>query len=68
MPKDFTYYVYYWITGKSKDNIDVDALSYEAPFKDMESKEEIYTLHLIATFYTKTTAMTKNKKKAYGIF
>jgi hypothetical protein len=68
MPKDFPYYVYYWITGKSKDNIDVDALSYEAPFKDMESKEEIIYATPYSNLLYKNNCHDKKQEKGIWYF
>ncbi|MGC8677243.1 MAG: hypothetical protein ACP5UF_03395 [Hydrogenobaculum sp.] len=68
MPKDFSYYVYYWITGKNKDNIDVNALTYEAPFKDMQSKEEIVYATPYSNFLYKNNCHNKKQEKGIWYF
>jgi len=68
MPKDFTYYVYYWITGKNKDNIDVNALTYEAPFKDMQSKEEIAYATPYSNLLYKNNCHSKKREKGIWYF
>ncbi|ACG57674.1 hypothetical protein HY04AAS1_0988 [Hydrogenobaculum sp. Y04AAS1] len=68
MPKDFPYYVYYWITGKNKSNINVDALSYTAPFKDMQSKEEIIYATPYVNFLYKNNCHGKKREKGIWYF
>ncbi|MGC9143240.1 hypothetical protein [Hydrogenobaculum sp.] len=68
MPKDFSYYVYYWITGKNKDNIDVNMLTYEAPFKDMQSKEEIVYATPYSNFLYKNNCHNKKREKGIWYF
>ncbi|GAB6078070.1 type II secretion system protein GspK [Hydrogenobaculum acidophilum] len=48
MPRDFVYYVYYWISGQKEGNINIENLNYMPTFKNMESKEEL----LYATPYS----------------
>ncbi|MFP3158928.1 MAG: helix-hairpin-helix domain-containing protein [Hydrogenobaculum sp.] len=68
MPKDFPYYVYYWITGKNKDNIDLDALTYEAPFRDMQSKEEIIYATPYSNLLYKNNCHSKKQTKGIWYF
>ncbi len=63
MPRDFPYYVYYWITGHKEGGINIENLNYMPTFEDMNSKQELIYATPYESFLYKNNCHKKEYKK-----